>query len=195
MMTNVELFKASNFKFFSIHKGVAGSLYFKGVENRGAANQVVYCGRIRLCHKYGGPTIENNAVSSWLLLKASGSEVDAILNALDKGNDTGNYQDYIVLVNKLKQFADIVKGDSLIPAMSRDIFERHLYLNGTEDVHPSRGVLESKDAQHQISDEQLKAIIDVITTSGGDIKTRNKRLKACIDKGMPSWLRQPESEI
>lgn len=186
-MTNVELFKASNLKFFSIHQGVVGSLYFRGVDRKDG-HKVFYCGRIRLCHD-DGPVIENKAVAKWLLLEADEAQVYRIYDALDEGIHTGNYDHYFTLLDALKIYADVTKIESLIPAVSKSIFERHLFLDGYEGIHPSRGVLEFKDGHHQISDEQLKAIMKVINPTE-KVDVQNKKLKDLISQLDIDWLHQ-----
>jgi hypothetical protein len=98
IMENTELFTQRNYKFFSIHKGVVGSLYFRGVDKM---NNTIHRGRIRLVHN-SGPKIENQEVDKWSLY------------TLDNNRK--------MLENSI---IDMVDNDSLIKMSSQKIYEKY----------------------------------------------------------------------
>jgi hypothetical protein len=99
--------------------------------------------------------------------------------------------------NSLVKKWELHEGDTLVdltggmpfnPMIGKRISEK--CSNGSKSwTHISRGVLMEKDDSHQLSNEQLSGIINVITNTATDA---NRVLREHINTSLPEWIHQPE---
>jgi hypothetical protein len=180
-MTNEELFTQRNYKFFSKHKESgqmkAGSLYFRGAEGN-----VIYRGRIRLCHE-DGPEVQNNLVNRWELLSFSDEDMAKYMdeNISDAKIST--------VIDNLHVACDLVKNDSRINTETKIIAEKN-----NDEVHISRGIYISNEGRFQLSTEQILNLVNEINGFGNiSIEEKNNKIKNIIEKSplsYPDWLYQ-----